>query len=118
VNAVAAELNGHFDLSAAASAAIAEALAHPFRFAYKGELYELPNQKTWPLSAMAGIGETGDIEAFMAAIGAKDGVYQQLVGAGLCIGELNVLIEQASADAGVGSLKNSPPPARRGSTRR
>ena len=118
MSAVAADLNGHFDLSAAASAAIAEALAHPFRFAYKGELYELPNQKTWPLGAMAKIAENGDIEAFMAAIGAKDGVYQRLVDAGLCIGELNVLIEQAATDAGVGSLKNSPSPARRGSTRR
>jgi hypothetical protein len=112
------DLNGHWDLSAAAAAAIAEALAHPFRFSYKGELYELPNQKTWPLGAMAQIAENGDIEAFMSAIGAKGDVYQRLVDAGLCIGELNVLIEQASADAGVGSLKNSPPPVRRGSTRR
>jgi hypothetical protein len=118
VSGAAAELNGHFDLSAAAAAAISEAMARPFRFAYKGELYELPNQKTWPLGAMAGIAENGDIVAFMSAIGAKDGVYERLVDAGLCIGELNVLIEQASTDAGVGNLKNSPPPARRGSTRR
>jgi hypothetical protein len=118
VSPAAAELNGHWDLSAAASAAIAEALSHPFRFSYKGELYELPNQKTWPLGAMGALAKDGDIAAFMAAIGAKDGTYDRLVDAGLCIGELNVLIEQASADAGVGSLKNSPPPARRGSTRR
>jgi hypothetical protein len=111
-------VNGHFDLSAAAAAAIAEALGRPFHFAYKGELYELPNQKTWPLGAMADIGETGDIQAFMSAIGAKDDTYERLVDAGLCVGELNVLIEEASKDAGVGSLPNSKPPARRGSTRR
>lgn len=107
-----------FDLGQAASAAIAEALARPFRFTYKGDLYEVPNQKLWPLSAMATLSEQGDIGAFLAEIGAKDQVYERLREAGLVIGELTVLIEAASADAGVGSLPNSKPPARPGSTPR
>ena len=107
-----------FDLSASASAALAEALARPFQFTYKGEVYEVPNQKLWPLSAMAALSDDGDIGKFLGDIGAKDQVFERLSAAGLVIGELEVLIEAASKDAGVGGLPNSKPPARPGSTRR
>jgi hypothetical protein len=104
-----------YDLSEAASAALAEAIGRPFRFTYKATVYELPNQKLWPLSAMDDMG--GDIGQFLTAIGAKPDVYQGLSAAGLCVGELQLLIEAAAKDAGVGNLPNSKPPARRGTTR-
>jgi hypothetical protein len=104
-----------YDLSAAANAALAEAVERPFRFTYKTEVYELPNQKLWPLSAMDDMG--GDIGQFLTAIGAKPEVYEKLSAAGLVVGELQLLIEAAAKDAGVGNLPNSKPPARRGSTR-
>jgi hypothetical protein len=111
------ELNGHFDLDAAAGAAIAEALDRPFRFSYHGELYELPNQKTWPLAAAAELAQNGDMEAFLDAIGAP-GVYAKLAAAGLRLGEMNVLMDQAAEEAGVGNLPNSSQRARRASTRK
>lgn len=111
----APETNGHFDLDAAAAAALAEALGRPFRFTYKGGLYELPNQQTWPLSALQALNDEGDIERFLSDIGAKDQTYERLTAAGLCVGELKVLVEQASVDAGFGSLKNSGQPSPRGS---
>lgn len=104
-----------YDLSEAANAALAEALERPFRFTYKGVVHELPNQKLWPLSAMDDMG--GDIGQFLEAIGAKPEVYESLSAAGLVVGELQLLIEAAAKDAGVGNLPNSKPPARRATTR-
>jgi hypothetical protein len=104
-----------YDLSAASNAALAEALERPFRFTYKGTVYELPNQKLWPLSAMDDMG--GDIGQFLTAIGAKPEVYDNLSQAGLVVGELQLLIEAAVKDAGVGNLPNSKPPQRRATTR-
>jgi hypothetical protein len=104
-----------YDLSAAANAALAEAIERPFRFTYKGVIYELPNQKLWPLSAMEDT--KGDIGTFLTGIGAKPEVYEGLAAAGLVVGELHLLMEAAAADAGVGNLPNSKRPARPGSTR-
>lgn len=115
---VKAAQNGHWDLSAAAEASIAEAQGRPFRFAYKGDLFELPNQKLWPLSAMGQLAEDGDIAEFLRTIGAADGVYTRLIELGLTVGELDLLMNRAGEEAGVGNLPNSSPPARRGSTRR
>lgn len=112
-----AELNGHFDLDKAAGAAIAEALEHPFRFSYKGELYELPNQRTWPIDAADRLAADGDMGAFLDAIGAGD-VYDRLMAAGLRIGELEVLMDQAAQDAGLGGLPNSSRQRRRAPTRK
>ncbi len=104
-----------YDLSQAASAALAEAIERPFRFTYKGVVYELPNQKLWPMSAMDDMG--GDISEFLEAIGAKPEVYEGLAAAGLVVGEMQLLIEAAAKDAGVGNLPNSKQPARRATTR-
>lgn len=110
------ELNGHFDLDAAAQAAIAEATGRPFRFTYKGELYEIPNQRLWPLDAAERLSQDGDMGAFLESLGAK-GLYDKLADAGMTIGELNILMDAAGEDAGLGNLPSSRPRARRGSTR-
>lgn len=110
------ELNGHFDLDAAAQAAIAEATGRPFRFTYKGELYELPNQRLWPIGAAEQLSRDGEMAEFLDSIGAK-GLYDKLADAGLTIGELNILMDAAAEDAGLGNSPSSRPRARRGSTR-
>jgi hypothetical protein len=118
VTAAKADAGGLWDLDAAANAALAEALGRPFRFTYKGTAYQLPNQKLWPVAAAAALSETGDIGAFLADIGAKDQIYEKLTDAGLVLGELQLLIEAASNDAGLGGIPNSSPPPRPGSTRK
>jgi hypothetical protein len=109
---------GIFDLDAAANAALAEALGRPFRFTYKGAHYELPNQKLWPVDAMEALTQDGEVGRFLGAIGAKDQVYEKLTEAGLVLGELELLMEAATNDAGLGGLPNSPPPQKRATTPR
>jgi hypothetical protein len=106
-----------FDLEAAAAAATAEAGGRnvPFGFTYKGRAYELPPMTTWPLQALRSIG-TGDLDSALAMLLGEE-VYGDLAGAGLRLGDLNVLFEAAAKAAGAGSLPNSRPPRRRASTR-
>jgi len=108
-----ADTTGVFDLSAAASAAIAEAEGRPFVFAFAGDMYELPNQKLWPLTATDALADPedgGNMKEFFRAIGAKDGTYERLVGAGMRMAHLDTLMTQATKDAGLGDTKNSSRP--------
>lgn len=107
--------DGLYDLSRACEAAIAEATGRPFRFSYKGELYEIPNQKLWPLQAQADVAQSNDLAAFFTAIGAEDG--RRLLAAGLNTAEFEQLMEWLSEESGVSTVPNSSPPRQRGSTR-
>lgn len=110
--------SGAFDLSKAAEAAIAEAMSHPFVFAYQGDMYELPNQKVWPLSAQARLVEDGDVAGFLEDITGDSTVYDRLVKAGLRTGELKFLMDAVAEAAGFDDLKNSPAARRRASARK
>jgi hypothetical protein len=103
--------NGQWDLEAAAAAAEAEADSVPFTFAYKGASYSVPAMKRWPAAALAALRE-GDLASALTMLLGADG-YAGLVGAGLTIGELEVLFDKIAAASGLGSLPNSGPPARR-----
>ena len=105
-----------FDLDAAVRAAADEAEAVPFRFTYHGDAYEMPNQRDWPISAIRAFA-TGDLEAALEQI-CGEAVLNKLTAAGLTLGELSTLFDEASKAAGMGDLPNSGPPQRRGSTRR
>jgi hypothetical protein len=115
---VAEAAGGSFDLDAAANAALAEAIGRPFRFTYKNVNYELPNQKLWPVGAMDALAQDGDIGRFLGEIGAKDRIFEKLTEAGLVLGELELLMEAASNDAGLGGLPNSSASPKHGSTPR
>lgn len=105
-----------FDLDAAAKAAADEAERVPFRFTFHGDAYEMPNQRDWPVAAVRAFG-SGDLETALEQI-CGEAVLNKLTAAGLTLGELNLLFDEASKAAGFGDLPNSPPPPRRGSTRR
>jgi len=114
-NGSAAAVTGSevFDLTAAASAALGEIT--PFPFTYKGGSYEIPPQTAWPLSAMAKLA-AGDIETAMSElIGPAN--YLRLVDAGLTVGEMNVLMNEAAKHGGLAGLPNSSTPAPPGSSR-
>jgi hypothetical protein len=110
-----AKANGQWDLEAAAAAAEAEADSVPFDFAYKGASYTLPPMKRWPASALTALRD-GDLAAALTLLLGVDG-YEGLTGAGLTIGELEVLFDKIAAASGLGGLPNSGPPARRVTTR-
>lgn len=107
--------NGQWDLEAAADAALAEQQLVPFTFAYKGASYTAPPMKKWPASALAALAGGDLFGALQAVLGDEDGAA--LLGAGLTLGELEVLFDKLAADAGLGSLPNSGPPALRAMTR-
>lgn len=106
-----------FDLDTAADAAAAEVTGRnlPFAFTYKGKGYELPPMTTWPLKALRLIG-TGDLDTALALLLGEES-YAELADAGLRLGDLNVLFEEAAKVAGAGSLPNSSRPRRRASSR-
>lgn len=108
--------NGHglLDLEAAAKAAATEAEQRPFPFTYKGEQYEIPAARLWPVGAVAALGEGDFGGALPQLIGADN--YQRLIAAGLNAGELRFLFDQVGQSAGFPSLPNSPLPALRSST--
>lgn len=114
----AATANGAavFNLDEAARAAADEAAGLPFRFTYKGESYDMPNQREWSLVALRAFA-AGDLEAALEQI-MGEAALNRLTNAGLTLGELGVLFEEASRVAGFGNLPNSGPPPRRASTRR
>jgi hypothetical protein len=100
---------GIFDLEAAAKAAATEAEGQPFAFAYKGDRYEIPPGRAWPVAALNALA-AGELEAALGQLlGAA--TYAKLSAAGLTVGELNALFTEAGRLAGFPSLPNSPPPA-------
>lgn len=106
---------GIFDLEEAAQAAATEADGASFPFTYKGEHYEVPPGRSWPVSALSALA-AGELETALGALlGA--GTYAQLAKAGLTVGELNALFSAVGVSAGFPSLPNSSRPAQRSSTR-
>jgi hypothetical protein len=104
-----------FDLEVAAAQAEAEGDAQPFAFTWKGETYAVPPMVAWPISALRAL-SAGNLDgALSELLGAES--YDALATAGLRVGDLNVLFDKIAADAGMGSLPNSPPPALRAGTR-
>jgi hypothetical protein len=104
-----------FDLEAAATAAAAEAEAVPFAFTYRGGNYEVPPMTQWPISALRALA-AGNLDGALGELLGPES-YEALSDAGLKVGDLNVLFDKIGADAGMGSLPNSPQPALPGSTR-
>ena len=105
-----------FDLDAAAAAAASEATREPMTFNYHGEAYTIPNQADWPMITVRAFA-AGELDsALEGLIGEAD--LNRLTNAGITLGELTLLFEEASRRAGMGSLPNSGPPQRRGSTRK
>ena len=109
-----AATNGRFDLSAAAAAAAAESKAEPFLFTYKGADYEIPPATSWPLSAQAQIA-AGELEAALTGL-LGEAAYRGLIGAGMTVGELNILFTEVGRAAGMEDLPNLPPRAQPAST--
>jgi hypothetical protein len=105
-----------FDLDAAVAAAASEADREPFRFTFKGESYEMPNQAEWPLSALRAFA-AGELDAALEGI-MGEATTNKLTTAGMTLGALNALFDEAGKQAGAGGLPNSAPPPPRGSTRR
>jgi hypothetical protein len=104
-----------FDLNAAAEAAAAEADRLPVEFTYNGQAYTVPGPARWPMKAQRMLAR-GDLDDAMALlVGAEQ--WDRLVDAGIEQGDMALLFEHMGAEAGVGDLKNSRPPARRASTR-
>jgi len=103
-----------FDLDKAAAAAMAEVKPEPFLFTYKGSSYSVPPAQSWPLEAQSLIGQ-GELERALVMLLGRE-AYDQLVSAGITVGELTVLFEAVGEAAGVGGLPNSPQPARAGLT--
>lgn len=108
--------HGHFDLDAAVEAAIAEATGRPFRFQWRGKLYELPNQKLWPIAATDALVGSGNFRDFMDQLG-HVADYNQLVADGINQAALEKLMNAVAEQSGVGDLPNSSPPRRRATTR-
>jgi hypothetical protein len=104
-----------FDLEAAAKAAAKEGSGEPFAFTYKGRDYEVPPSDQWPVEALGRLAD-GDLNGALSELLGAD-AYAALSGAGLVLGELNVLFEKLAADAGLESLPNSSLPARLATTR-
>jgi hypothetical protein len=104
-----------FDLDKAVQAAYAESKPVPFRFAYHGEVYEVPPATDWPIDAQAKIGG-GDIDGAMRMIMGGD-TYRKLSAAGMTMGELTLLLGEVGTAAGLDGLGNSLQPAAPGSTR-
>lgn len=105
-----------FNLDAAAEAAASEADREPFRFTFKGEQYEMPNQAQWPLSALRAFA-AGELDAALEGIMGEAAV-NRLTSAGMTLGELNALFDEAGRQAGMGDGQNFGPQQRRGSTRK
>jgi hypothetical protein len=105
-----------FDLDAAVAAAASEAEREPFRFTFKGEAYEMPNQAEWPLSALRAFA-AGELDAALEGIMGEAAV-NRLTSAGMTLGDLNALFDEAGRAAGMGDGGNFGPPPQRGSTRR
>lgn len=105
-----------FDLDAAAAKAAAdEATGVPFAFTWKGGEYSLPPQPAWPMTVIRKLA-AGDLNAgFAELLGGSE--YDQLCESGMTLGDLGVLFEAVAEAGGMGSLPNSSPPARAGSTR-
>jgi hypothetical protein len=104
-----------FDLEAAAQAAAAEAEALPFAFTYRGASYQVPPMTAWPISALRALA-SGNLDAALGELLGAD-AYEALADAGLKVGDLNVLFDKIGAEAGMGSLPNSPAQPRPASTR-
>ncbi len=105
-----------FDLDAAAEAAAREATREPMTFTFHGESYTIPNQADWPMVTVRAFA-AGELDsALESLIGEAD--LNRLTNAGITLGELTLLFEEAAKRAGVGNLPNSGPPARHGSTRK
>lgn len=108
--------NGIFDLDAAAKAAQAEAESAPaFQFLYKGELYEFPPMKMWPIDAQADLGNLR-FDSFVTKLLGR-AKWEQLAATGIRQYEFEALFEGLAAATGAGSPGNSPPPRGPGSTR-
>lgn len=108
--------NGHaavFDLEAAAAANEAEAV--PFAFTFKGETYHVPPMTAWPITALRALA-AGNLDGALSELLGED-AYEALSAAGLRVGDLNVLFDKISADAGMTSLPNSSGPPQRASAR-
>jgi hypothetical protein len=102
-----------FDLGAAAASGTGE--ADPFPFTYKGKSYAVPPSTAWPLRVQRLLGE-GDLAVAISELLGAD-TARQLEDDGITLGELEILFTEVGRAAGVGGLPNSPPPARRASTR-
>jgi len=102
-----------FDLEASARAAAGD--TDPFAFTYKGETYTVPPSSAWPMPALRALA-AGDLDGALSQL-LGDDEYERLCAAGLTLGELGHLFESVAGDAGLSSLPNSLPPARRVSTR-
>lgn len=105
-----------FDLDAAALAAASEATREPFAFTFKGEAYEMPNQAEWPLQALRAFA-AGELDGALEGIMGEAAV-NRLTSAGMTLGDLNLLFDEAGRQAGMGDGKNFGPPQQRGSTRK
>jgi hypothetical protein len=105
-----------FDLDAAAAAAAEEATHEPMTFTYHGESYSIPNQADWPMTAVRAFG-AGELDTALEML-IGEAALNRLTNAGIKLGELTLLFEEAGKRAGMGDLPNSGPPPRRGSTRR
>jgi hypothetical protein len=103
-----------FDLDAAVAASQGEATAAPFPFTWKGERYEMPPVGEWPVSALDLLTE-GDLGGALAELLGAD-TYSRLKEAGLTLGALNRLFDQAATVSGFGGLPNSPRPTPRATT--
>jgi hypothetical protein len=104
-----ASANGHFDLEAAAAAAATEAAQRPIAFSYKGEEYEIPPGRQWPVAAVVAVGE-GQLRAALPLLLGQE-AYARLLAAGLNAGELEFLVQTVSREAGFGSASDFPLPA-------
>ncbi len=105
---------GVWDLAVAAEAAASELDLAPFAFAYQDSTYTIPHMKRWPARALAALGK-GDLATALTEVLGED--YENLMNAGLTVGELETLFDKVAAVSGLDSLPNSSQPARPGSTR-
>jgi hypothetical protein len=111
-----AEDNGLWDLEAAARGAASEAESAPFAFKYKNEEYTIPPMRDWPVRATVDV-MNGDFGAALPEL-LGEAAFDKLTAAGLTVGEMTALFDKMAADAGMGGLPNSSPPARPNTTRR
>ena len=103
----------YFDLDKAVAEASAD--FKPFKFTFAGTKYELPPQSQWPVSALGKLGAGQLDDALAELIGTAQ--YFEMRDAGLTVGALNALFDQAAKAAGMDGLPNSPGPQAPGSSR-
>ena len=103
----------YFDLDKAVAEASAD--FKPFKFTFAGTKYELPPQNNWPVAALGKLAAGQLDDALAELIGTAQ--YFELRDAGLTVGALNSLFDEAAKAAGMDGLPNSPQQRPPGSSR-